>query len=93
MSKVKIFLGAYLDVINAQNLNCRHIAKYLDKNKFKVYSLSINKQKKIKGITVDVRSKNCLYITIGDWVVYLDNSTNEKIVNTWNKKDGFTPVE
>jgi hypothetical protein len=50
-------------------------------------------KKKIKGITVDVRSKNCLYITIGDWVVYLDNSTNEKIVNTWNKKDGFTPVE
>ena len=46
-------------------------------------------KKKIKGITVDVRSKNCLYITIVDWVVYLDNSTNEKIVNTWNKKDGF----
>jgi len=46
-------------------------------------------KKKIKGIEVDVRSKNCLYITIGDWVVYLDNSTQEKIVNTWNKKDGF----
>ena len=40
------------DVINAQNLNCRHIAKYLDKNKFKVYSLSVNKQKKIKGVSV-----------------------------------------
>lgn len=52
MSKVKIFLGAYLDVINAQNLNCRHIAKYLDKNKFEVYSLSVNKQKKIKGVSV-----------------------------------------
>ena len=55
-------------------------------------------KKKIKGITVDVRSKNSLYITIGDWVVYLDNSTKERIVNTWNKekivnienkKDGF----
>jgi|TARA_R110002033_G_C3726861_1_gene223563 hypothetical protein len=44
-------------------------------------------KKKIKGITVDVRSKNALYITIGDWVIYLDNSTNEKIVNTWSKKD------
>ena len=46
-------------------------------------------KKKIKGIEVDVRSKNSLYITIEDWVVYLDNSTKEKIVNTWNKKDGF----
>ena len=46
-------------------------------------------KKKIKGITVDVRSKNSLYITIEDWVVYLDNSTKEKIVNTWTKKDGF----
>ena len=44
-------------------------------------------KKKIKGITVDVRSKDSLYITIGDWVIYLDNSTNEKIVNTWSKKD------
>ncbi len=52
MSKVKIFLGAYLDIINAQNLNCRHIAKYLDKNQFKVYSLSIKKQKKIKNTIV-----------------------------------------
>ena len=42
-------------------------------------------KKKIKGITVDVRSKDALYITIGNWVIYLDNSTNEKIVNTWNK--------
>ena len=30
-----------------------------------------------EGITVDVRSKDALYITIGDWVIYLDNSTNE----------------
>jgi len=43
-------------------------------------------KKKIKGITVDVRSKKSLYITIGNWIVYLDNSTNEKIVSTWNNK-------
>ena len=42
--------------------------------------------KKIKGIEVDVRSKNCLYITIGKWVVYIDNSTGEKIIDTWKKK-------
>ena len=36
-------------------------------------------------MTIDVRTKDSLYITIGNWVVYIDNSTNEKIINTWNK--------
>lgn len=44
-------------------------------------------KKKIKGIDIDVRSKNSLYITIGKWNIYLDNSTNEKIINTWNKNN------
>ena len=42
-------------------------------------------KKKIKGITVDVRAKDCLYIKIKDWVIYIDNSTNEKIINTWKE--------
>ena len=42
-------------------------------------------KKKIKGITVDVRSKNCLYITIGKWVVYIDNSTGEQIIDSWEE--------
>ena len=37
-------------------------------------------KKTIKGIEIDVRSKSSLYITIGNWVVYIDNSTNEKII-------------
>ena len=40
-------------------------------------------KKKIKGIKVDVRSKNSMYITIKKWVIYIDNSTNEKIIDTW----------
>ena len=40
-------------------------------------------KKKIKGIEVDVRSKNSLYVKIKDWVIYMDNSTNEKIINSW----------
>ena len=40
-------------------------------------------KKKIKGKEVDVRSKYSLYITIGKWVVYIDNSTNEQIINSW----------
>ena len=43
-------------------------------------------KKKIKGIEVDVRSKNSMYITIGNWVIYIDNSTNEKIIDTWQNK-------
>ena len=43
-------------------------------------------KKKIKGIQVDARSKNSMYITIGNWVIYIDNSTNEKIIDTWQKK-------
>ena len=40
-------------------------------------------KKNIQGIKVDGRTKDCLDITIGKWVVYIDNSTNEKIINTW----------
>ena len=43
-------------------------------------------KKKIKGITVDIRSKNCLYVTIGKWVVYIDNSTSEQIINSWKSE-------
>jgi hypothetical protein len=42
--------------------------------------------KKINGIKIDVRSEKCLYITIKDWTIYIDNSTNEKIIDVWNEK-------
>jgi len=42
-------------------------------------------KKKIKGIQVDVRTKNCMYITMGKWVIYIDNSTGEQIINSWKK--------
>ena len=41
--KIKIFLGAYLNYVNAQNLNCLAIAKYLDSDKYDIYALKINK--------------------------------------------------
>lgn len=37
--KTKIFLGAYVNFPNAQNINCDHIAKYLDKEKFEVHTM------------------------------------------------------
>ena len=38
-----------------------------------------------KKIEVDVRTKNCMYITMGKWVIYIDNSTGEQIINSWKK--------
>ena len=40
MSKIKVFLGGYINYTNAQNLNCRAIAEYLDKDKFVVLALT-----------------------------------------------------
>ena len=49
--------------------------------------------KKINGIKIDVRSEKCLYITIKDWTIYIDNSTNEKIIDVWNDKKDITVQE
>jgi len=40
MSKIKVFLGGYINYTNAQNLNCRAIAEYLDKDTFEVLALT-----------------------------------------------------
>jgi hypothetical protein len=42
-------------------------------------------------VNIDVRqgereNNGCVYVTIGDWVVYLDNSTGEKIIETINQE-------
>lgn len=39
MKKIKIFLGAYVNFPNAQNINCDNIARYLDKDKFEVHTM------------------------------------------------------
>jgi len=56
--KKKIFLGAYINHINAQNINCLSLAKYLDKNKFEVYALTL-----YNGgmVNVDVKLFRCFY--------------------------------
>ena len=48
------------------------------------------KEYKIKGITVDVRTKDCLYITMNGWTIYIDNSTNENIIDSWYEKESCT---
>ena len=52
--RVKLFLGAYVNSINAQNLNCLALAKFLDKSQFNITVLSIHSQShvKIEGVKV-----------------------------------------
>ena len=35
---------------------------------------------------IDKRSKDCIYITIGKWVYYIDDSTGEQIIKKWKLK-------
>jgi hypothetical protein len=40
-----------------------------------------------KKMEIDQRSDESVYITIGDWVFYIDNSTDEQIVEKWKEKE------
>ncbi|MBQ8057954.1 MAG: glycosyltransferase [Ruminococcus sp.] len=41
--KIKLFFGAYVNFPNAQNINCDHIARYIDKDKFEVHTMYTDK--------------------------------------------------
>ena len=56
--KTKIFLGAFLNVINAQNLNCLSLAKHLDKDKFTTYALRMHSVPNVKTRAIMF---NCFY--------------------------------
>ena len=36
-------------------------------------------------IKVDIISENSAYITIAKWVIYIDNSTGEQIIDSWEE--------
>ena len=40
MSKIKVFLGGYINYTNAQNLNCRAVAEHLNRAEFDVFTLT-----------------------------------------------------
>jgi len=44
-------------------------------------------------IKVDKRSKDSVYITIGKWVIYIDNSTGEHIIESWEENEGRSIYE
>lgn len=39
MKKIKVFLGGYVNFLNAQNINCRALSEHLDKEKFEVWTI------------------------------------------------------
>jgi hypothetical protein len=39
---------------------------------------------------IDIRTKQTLYIEINDYVYYIDDSTNEQIIDVWHKNSGAT---
>ncbi len=43
MAKLKLFLAAYINYPNAQNVNCEHIARYIDKDEFEVHVMYTHK--------------------------------------------------
>jgi len=53
MKKKKIFLGAYINYLNAQNINCKSIATHLDKNKYSVKTLLFGNKsiENLKGVS------------------------------------------
>lgn len=60
-NRIRIFLGAYINQINAQNLNCRAIAQYIDHTKFEVYALTIHHGNLGKVDFPGVRLYTCYY--------------------------------
>jgi len=50
-----------------------------------ISGVSKYKQRKENMIKIDIRAKNVAYITIGKWVIYIDNSTGEHIVESWKE--------
>ena len=53
MRKKKIFLGGYINHINAQNINCKSIAYHLNKEKYNVKTLVLGNDNipQIKGVS------------------------------------------
>ena len=63
IKKINVFLGGFINLTNAQNLNCLALAEHLNKDKFNVYSLELysgnleSQAEKITGLKIF----NCFY--------------------------------
>lgn len=109
MTPIKVFLGGFVNFANAQNLNCRALAKHLNPELFQVYSLTLEdgqlelpeKQKNVHLFHCfkPARISLCLGFLWGIWhcdVAYLPKDELWK----WNrfllklfKKKSFSTIE
>ena len=48
----------------------------------KMYSRWVDRNR----MEIDIRSNKSLYVTIGNYTYYIDDSTNEQIINKWKNK-------
>lgn len=106
--RIKVFLGAYINQTNAQNLNCRALARYFNKSRFKVYTLTIGHGNLGKVSIPGVKIFNCVYpvkitqylgFLWGVWncqVAYLPRGNNylyqKKLLNFFKRKS-FKTIE
>ncbi len=59
--RIRVFLAAFVNQTNAQNINCRELARNLDKKRFEVYTLQIN-HGNLPGLDIEgVRVLNCWF--------------------------------
>ena len=92
MKKIKVFLAAYINSTNAQNLNCRALAEHLDPDKFNVSAMKLYsgtlpidaKLSKIKLFNVFYPSKLSKYIAhiqgiLWADIIYLPNTENSQL--------------
>ncbi|MDE6820689.1 glycosyltransferase family 4 protein [Bacteroides acidifaciens] len=71
--KIKVFLGGYVNFTNAQNLNCRALAKYLNKDKFECAAMlfpngNLTVDADLDGVKLIKRHRP---LRISAWWVYL----------------------
>lgn len=70
--KIRIFLGGYVNFLNAQNINCRALSEYLDQEKFDVWTILFWYQnasdfKKVPGVHY---LRSCRPVRLLGWIPY-----------------------
>ena len=69
--RIRLFLGGFVNASNAQNLNCRSLAKYIDKSSFEVHTLSIHSSPSIKIEDVHIHKCHWPHRVYIYWVYFI----------------------
>lgn len=80
MKRIKIFLGGYVDFLNAQNINCRSLSEHLNQNKFKISTMlhpkpnaaDFCKTDGVKYIQLRIPARLWRYITYFKGIAFAD---------------------